>query len=85
MIVFLKLLIKKVLKINQLRNSFFQDNEAFSKRKFDKAKLVRAVKVKILDSVVDLRFDLKFFGQHFSIILLGENKKQLFVSRGFAN
>lgn len=75
---------------------FVQDNEAFSnrgvlrglhfqKREFAQAKLVRVVKGKVLDVVVDVRPNSKTYGQSFSIILSEENKKQLFVPRGFAH
>ncbi len=75
---------------------FVQDNEAFSNRgvlrglhfqkgEFAQAKLVRVVKGKVLDVVVDVRPKSKTFGQHFSCVLSEENKKQLFVPRGFAH
>jgi len=86
-------------KFQQLTNievDFLQDNEAFSNRgvvrglhfqkgQYAQAKLIRVVKGKVLDIVVDLRSGSKTFGKHFSIILSGENKKQLFVPRGFAH
>ncbi|WP_431167510.1 dTDP-4-dehydrorhamnose 3,5-epimerase [Tenacibaculum halocynthiae] len=76
--------------------NFVQDNEAFSnkgivrglhfqKGKFAQAKLVRVITGKVLDVAVDLRKNSKTYGQHFSIVLSGENKKQLFVPRGFAH
>jgi len=49
------------------------------------AKLVRVVKGSALDVVVDLRKGSPSFGKSFSIVLSGENKKQLFVPRGFAH
>lgn len=80
-----------ILKVN-----FVQDNEAFSnrgvlrglhfqKREFAQAKLVRVIKGKVLDVAVDIRPNSKTFGKHFSIVLSEENKKQLFVPRGFAH
>lgn len=79
-----------------LKVNFVQDNEAFSNRgvlrglhfqkgKFAQAKLVRVIKGKVLDVAVDIRPNSKTFGKHFSIILSEENKKQLFVPRGFAH
>ncbi|SED97823.1 dTDP-4-dehydrorhamnose 3,5-epimerase [Tenacibaculum sp. MAR_2010_89] len=76
--------------------NFVQDNEAFSnkgivrglhfqKGKFAQAKLVRVITGKVLDVAVDLRKNSQTYGQHFSIVLSGENKKQLFVPRGFAH
>lgn len=79
-----------------IKVTFIQDNEAFSNRgivrglhyqkgKFAQAKLVRVVRGKVRDVVVDLRVNSKTFGQHFAIELSGENKKQLFIPRGFAH
>ena len=76
--------------------SFVQDNESksskgvlrglhFQKPPYDQAKLVRCIKGKVLDVAVDLRNGSKTCGQHFSIVLSCENKKQLFVPRGFAH
>lgn len=76
--------------------NFVQDNEVFSnkgivrglhfqKGKFAQAKLVRVITGKVLDVAVDLRKKSQTYGQHFSIVLSGENKKQLFVPRGFAH
>ena len=52
---------------------------------FEQTKLVRCVSGNILDVVVDLRTNSKTFGKYFSIELSSENKKQLFVPRGFAH
>ncbi len=79
-----------------IKVSFIQDNEAFSNRgivrglhyqkgKFAQAKLVRVIRGRVRDVVVDLRVNSKTFGQHFAIELSGENKKQLFIPRGFAH
>ncbi|MCH3883750.1 dTDP-4-dehydrorhamnose 3,5-epimerase [Tenacibaculum aquimarinum] len=76
--------------------NFVQDNEAFSNRgvlrglHFQKgaaaqAKLVRVIKGKVVDVAVDVRPKSKTYGKFFSIILSEENKKQLFVPRGFAH
>lgn len=50
---------------------------------FAQAKLVRVIKGKILDVVVDARTDSDTFGKVFSVELTAENSKQLFVPRGF--
>lgn len=82
--------------LTAMKINFVQDNEALSNRgvvrglhlqkgKFAQAKLVRVIKGKVLDVVVDLREDSNTFGEYFSIILSEENKKQLFVPRGFAH
>jgi dTDP-4-dehydrorhamnose 3,5-epimerase len=79
-----------------LQVNFVQDNQSFStygvlrglhmqKGEFAQAKLVRVLKGKILDVVVDLRKGEPTFGQHFSIELSEDNKKQLFIPRGFAH
>jgi dTDP-4-dehydrorhamnose 3,5-epimerase len=47
------------------------------------AKLVRVIKGKILDVVVDARKGSETFGKFFSIELSAKNNKQLFVPRGF--
>ncbi len=76
--------------------TFVQDNESVSKYGVvrglhfqtgvhGQTKLVRVVKGSVLDVVVDLRKGSPSFGKSFSIVLSGENKKQLFVPRGFAH
>ena len=75
---------------------FVQDNQSISQRgalrglhfqkgEYAQAKLVSVLKGSVLDVVVDLRKNSSTFGQHFSCILSEENKKQLFVPRGFAH
>ena len=48
-------------------------------------KLVRVIKGKVLDVVVDIRKGSPSFGKHFSIELSDKNKKQLLIPRGFAH
>ncbi|MCH2020958.1 MAG: dTDP-4-dehydrorhamnose 3,5-epimerase [Saprospiraceae bacterium] len=48
-------------------------------------KLVRVIEGSVLDVVVDLREGSPTYGKHFSIELSLENKRQLFVPRGFAH
>ena len=75
---------------------FVQDNESCSKRgvlrglhfqkgAYAQAKLVRVIKGRVLDVVVDLREGSNSFGKHFSTELSEENKKQIFIPRGFAH
>ena len=75
---------------------FIQDNEAKSSKgvlrglhfqlpPFNQAKLVRVTEGEVLDVVVDLRKSSSTYLQHETIILSSENKKQLFVPRGFAH
>lgn len=79
-----------------LEVNFVQDNISFSKKgvlrglHFQKgehaqAKLVTVLQGKIQDVVVDLRKDSPTFGQHLSVELSDNNKKQLFVPKGFAH
>ena len=75
---------------------FVQDNESYSTKgvlrglhfqrgKFAQAKLVRVSQGVVLDIAVDIRKGSPTFGQHVAIELSSENKKQLFVPRGFAH
>ena len=49
------------------------------------SKLLRVISGKILDVVLDIRQGSKTYGSHYSIELSAENKKQLFVPKGFAH
>ena len=82
---------EKVRKVN-----FVQDNESmssygvmrglhFQKPPFAQSKLVRVVKGRVLDVAVDLRKSSPTFGQHVMVELSGENKRQLYIPRGFAH
>jgi len=75
---------------------FVQDNESFSSKgvlrglhfqtgAYAQAKLVRVIKGRVLDVVVDMRKESPTFSEHFSIELSEENKRQLFVPKGFAH
>jgi len=48
-------------------------------------KLVRVVKGKVLDVVVDIRRDSPTLGQWTGEVLSGENKKQIWIPAGFAH
>lgn len=75
--------------------SFVQDNQSKSKKnvlrglhfqiKKPQGKLIRVLKGKILDVVVDLRKDSKSFSNSYSIFLTEESKEQLWVPPGFAH
>ncbi len=76
--------------------NFVQDNESKSTRgvlrglhyqtgDYAQAKLVRALQGRVLDVVVDLRKSSPSFGKHLAVELTDENKKQLFIPRGFAH
>lgn len=75
---------------------FVQDNESMSTRgvirglhfqrpPFSQSKLVRCVRGAVLDVVVDIRRGSPTYGQHVAVELTGENRRQLFVPRGFAH
>ncbi len=75
---------------------FVQDNQSASTKgvlrglhyqtgEHAQAKLVRVLHGEVLDVAVDLRPESDTFGQSFSILLSGENQKQLFIPRGFAH
>jgi dTDP-4-dehydrorhamnose 3,5-epimerase len=75
---------------------FIQDNESkssygvlrglhYQKGEFSQAKLVRVIKGKVIDVAVDLRKSSETFGQYVAVELSEENKRQLFIPRGFAH
>jgi len=79
-----------------IKNDFVQDNEAFSTKgvlrglhyqcgEYAQAKLVRVIQGEVLDVIVDIRPESNTYGQHFSIRLSGDNKKQMLVPRGMAH
>ena len=57
----------------------------FQKGAFAQAKLVRCLQGVIYDVAVDLRKDSKTYGKHFGIELTSENRKMLYVPKGFAH
>jgi dTDP-4-dehydrorhamnose 3,5-epimerase len=76
--------------------TFVQDNQArsaygvirglhYQVGEYAQAKLVRVIEGEVLDVVVDIRPGSSTYGQWFSIRLSAENKRQLFVPRGFAH
>ena len=75
---------------------FVQDNESFSsygvlrglhfqKPPFAQGKLVRVLQGEVLDVAVDIRIGSSTYGQHVAVQLSDENKRQLWVPRGFAH
>ena len=79
-----------------IKNIFVQDNQSksiygtlrglhFQQGDAAQAKLVRVLSGSVLDVVVDLRPNSLTFKKSYSIELSAENKKQLFIPRGFAH
>ncbi len=75
---------------------FIQDNEScstygvlrglhYQKGEFAQAKLVRVTRGRVMDVAVDIRPGSKTFGRYVAVELTEENKRQLFIPRGFAH
>ena len=78
------------------KTNFIQDNESLSSYgvlrglhyqlgEFAQAKLVRVIQGSVIDVAVDIRKSSSTFGKHVAVDLTSENKRQLFVPRGFAH
>lgn len=52
---------------------------------FDQTKLVRVLRGKILDVVVDIRKGSPTYGKSYAKVLSAKNKRQLFIPKGFAH
>ncbi len=74
---------------------FVQDNQSMSvkgvlrglhfQKEFPQGKLVRAIKGSVFDVAVDIRPGSKTYGKWFGVELSAENKKQFYISEGFAH
>ena len=75
---------------------FVQDNESkstygvlrglhFQLPPHAQSKLVRVIKGSVLDVAIDVRKSSPTFGKHVAVELSEENKRQLFIPRGFAH
>ncbi|MBQ2842715.1 MAG: dTDP-4-dehydrorhamnose 3,5-epimerase [Alistipes sp.] len=75
---------------------FVQDNEAMSRRgvvrglhyqlaPYAQAKLVRVVVGNVWDVAVDMRRSSPTFGRYVAVELSAENKRQLYIPKGFAH
>ena len=76
--------------------NWVQDNESksrfgvlrglhFQAAPYTQAKLVRVIQGAVLDVALDIRKGSPTFGKHIAVELSAENKRQLFVPRGFAH
>ena len=75
---------------------FVQDNQAKSSfgvvrglhyqvEPYAQTKLLRVLSGEIIDAAVDIRKNSPTYGKAFSILLSAENRKQLFIPKGFAH
>lgn len=78
-----------------LNMTFVQDNQSMSvkgvlrglhfQKEFPQGKLVRVIKGRVFDVAVDMRENSKTYGKWFGVELSEENKKQFYISEGFAH
>ncbi|MBQ6387261.1 MAG: dTDP-4-dehydrorhamnose 3,5-epimerase [Ruminococcus sp.] len=74
---------------------FVQDNQSMStkgvlrglhfQKQFPQGKLVRVIRGSVFDVAVDLRKNSTTYGKWFGVELTAENKKQFYISEGFAH
>jgi len=74
---------------------FVQDNQSMSvkgvlrglhfQKQYPQGKLVRVIKGEVFDVAVDLRKNSETYGKWFGVLLSEENKKQFYISEGFAH
>ena len=74
---------------------FVQDNQSMSvkgvlrglhfQKKYPQGKLVRVIKGRVFDVAVDLRSGSETYGKWYGVELTEENKKQFYISEGFAH
>jgi dTDP-4-dehydrorhamnose 3,5-epimerase len=87
---------REFARLSGWRGRFVQDNEShshkgvvrglhFQKEPHAQAKLVRVVRGAILDVALDMRRSSKSFGRWVAVELSAENRRQLFIPRGFAH
>ena len=83
------------MKENGLDMIFVQDNQSCStkgvlrglhfQKEYPQGKLVRVIKGEVFDVAVDLRKGSETYGKWFGVTLSDENKKQFYISPGFAH
>ena len=86
---------KKDMEEAGLNLNFVQDNQSMSvkgvlrglhfQKEFPQGKLVRVIKGRVFDVAVDLRSNSETYGQWYGVELTEENKKQFYISEGFAH
>mgnify|MGYP001069132424 FL=1 len=79
----------------ELNMKFVQDNQSMSKKgvlrglhfqkNFPQGKLVRVIRGTVFDVAVDLRSGSRTYGKWYGVKLSEENKKQFYISEGFAH
>jgi dTDP-4-dehydrorhamnose 3,5-epimerase len=87
---------ERIFQQERIDIKFVQDNQSHSKygvirglhyqlNPYAQTKLVRVLRGKILDVVVDMRKGSPQYAKPYSIELSADNKKQLFIPKGFAH
>lgn len=87
---------EKTFHAEGITTNWVQDNESLSGygvlrglhyqlNPMAQAKMVRVVTGAVLDVVVDIRKGSPTYGKHYKIHLTADNKKQLYIPRGFAH
>lgn len=87
---------KSDFEANGILGEFNQDNHSksskgvlrglhFQKEPYAQAKLVRCIRGKIYDIAVDLRKNSETFAKYVKVELSEDNKKMLFIPKGFAH
>ena len=92
---FMEMYNEKDMKDAGLDFAFVQDNQSMSakgvlrgmhyQKNYPQAKLVRVIRGKVFDVVVDLRPDSSTYGQWHGEILTEENGRQFLIPKGFAH
>ena len=87
---------ENIFRDNNIHVTFVQDNQSrsaygvvrglhYQRPPHAQSKLIRVLNGAIIDTVLDLRTGSPTFGETFSIQLSSDNKKQLFIPKGFAH
>jgi dTDP-4-dehydrorhamnose 3,5-epimerase len=87
---------RSVFESEELSLDFVQGNQSFSCKgvlrglhfqnpPYAQGKLMQVISGSVLDVAVDIRKESATYGQYFSIVLSGKNKKSLWLRPGFAH